>query len=91
LPIVFLTGGRMQKVFGILFILVAIWVGIEVFTKGTDGAFGGLFASHSPAPASAQASGTLPNRVRDQVNSAYRTHEERMLQQAEPDDHPREQ
>jgi hypothetical protein len=81
----------MQKVFGILFILLAIWIGIEVFTKGTDVAFGGLFAGHSPAPAGVQAGGTLPNRVRDQVNSAYRTHEERTLQQVDPDGRPAEQ
>jgi hypothetical protein len=73
-----------QKVFGILFIVLAIWVGIEVFTKGMDGAFGGLLAGHSHAQASVE-SGGLPSRARDRVNSAMRTREERTLLQTEPE------
>jgi hypothetical protein len=74
----------MQKVFGILFMILAIWIGIEVFTKGMDGAFGGILAGHSGTQASAQ-SGGLPSRARDRVNSALRTREERTLLQSEPD------
>ncbi len=81
----------MQKIFGVLFILVAIWIAIEVYTKGTDDAFGGLFAGHSRVQASAQASGGLPDRVRDRVRGAVRTHEERTLQQTDPEDRQAEQ
>ena len=80
----------MQKIFGILFILVAVWIGIEVYTEGTDRAFGGLFASHSPTPASAQTGGPLTDRVHDRVSNAMRTREERTLQQTDPDGHPAE-
>ena len=81
----------MQKIFGVLFILVVIWIAIEVYTKGTDGAFGGLFADHSRVQASTQASGGLPDRVRDRVKGAVRTHEERTLQQTDPEDRQAEQ
>ncbi len=76
----------MQKIFGVLFILIAIWIAIEVYTKGTDGAFGGLFADHSRVRTSTQASGALPDGVRDRVRGAFRTHEERTLQQTDQDD-----
>lgn len=35
----------MAKIFGILLIVLGVWLGMEIFTKGTDGAFGGIFAS----------------------------------------------
>jgi hypothetical protein len=81
----------MQKIFGILFILLAVWIAIEVYTEGTDRAFGGLFASHSPTPASAQASGPLTDRVHDRVSSSMRTREERTLQQTDPEGRPADQ
>jgi hypothetical protein len=34
----------MAKAFGILLIVIGVWVGAEVFTKGVDGAFGGAFS-----------------------------------------------
>lgn len=72
----------MQKVFGILFIVLVVWIGLEVFTKGMDGAFGGILASHSRTQASVQSQG-LPSRARDRVTSALRTHEERTLLQTD--------
>jgi hypothetical protein len=44
----------MAKIFGILLIVLGVWVGMEIFTKGTDGAFGGIFASAGSAPAAAE-------------------------------------
>jgi len=35
----------MSKIFGILTIVLGIWVAMEVFNKGADHAFGGVFAS----------------------------------------------
>ncbi|HKE11048.1 MAG TPA: hypothetical protein VKE73_05705 [Myxococcota bacterium] len=74
----------MQKIFGILLMLVLIWAAIEVFTKGTGGAFGGVFASHSQTQDAVQAGGGVPDRVRDRVRSAVRTNEERTLQHVDP-------
>jgi hypothetical protein len=34
----------MGKAFGILVIVVGVWVGAEIYTQGVEGAFGGLFA-----------------------------------------------
>jgi hypothetical protein len=76
----------MQKIFGVLFILVAVWIAIEVYTKGTDAAFGGLFASHSHGQASVESGGPLTDRVRERVKGSVRTHEERTLQQTDPDE-----
>ncbi|HBZ70890.1 MAG TPA: hypothetical protein DEP35_14590 [Deltaproteobacteria bacterium] len=81
---------RMQKIFGILLIVLAIWVAIEVFTKGMDGAFGGLLADHSSPRANVQAEGGLPSRARDRVTRALQTHEERTLRQTDPDGRPGE-
>jgi len=74
----------MQKIFGVLLILLAVWVAIEVYTNGTDHAFGGLFAGHSQAGVSE--SGPLTTRARDRVSGAYRTHEERTLNQVDSED-----
>ena len=45
----------MEKLFGIILIVAAIWVGAKVYTEGTRDAFGGVFAFLSseetePAP-----------------------------------------
>lgn len=72
----------MSKIFGILLIVVGVWVGITIFTEGADTAFGGLFAGGESV--TAQASGApLPNRVRDSVGQAYRDQEARAGSQAE--------
>ncbi len=34
----------MGKLFGLILIVLGVWVGIEVYDKGMDGAFGGVFA-----------------------------------------------
>ena len=33
----------MGKAFGIVLIVVGLWVGLEIYTEGTQRAFGGLF------------------------------------------------
>lgn len=44
----------MAKLLGIVLFVLGVWVGAEVLTQGTDGAFGGLFARiagrEAPAP-----------------------------------------
>lgn len=65
----------MGKIFGILLIVVAIWVGLTIFNEGTHAAFGGLFASSKEA---ADVSGRpLPRRVEASVSKAFQAHDER--------------
>lgn len=66
----------MGKIFGILLIVVAIWVGLTIFNEGTHAAFGGLFASSSKE--AADVSGRpLPRRVEASVSKAFQAHDER--------------
>jgi hypothetical protein len=67
----------MGKVFGILLIVVAIWVGLTIFNEGTDAAFGGLFAGSGKELASGSGR-PLPRRVEESVRKAYREHEEQI-------------
>jgi len=67
----------MGKSFGILLIVVAIWVGLTIFNEGTDAAFGGLFAS-SRDEAADESGRPLPRRVEESVRKAYREQEERI-------------
>ncbi len=79
----------MQKLVGIIIIVVAIWVGIEVYTQGIDGAFGGVFATFSSGAApekSAQApteNRTVPRRVGDRVQAHMDQGAARIDEQAE--------
>jgi len=67
----------MGKVFGILLIVVAIWVGLTIFNEGTDAAFGGIFAGSGKD--GADPSGRpLPRRVEESVRKAYREQEARI-------------
>lgn len=64
----------MGKVFGILLIVVAVWVGLTIFNEGTDAAFGGLFAGSGEAVADGSGR-PLPRRVEERVRKAYREQE----------------
>jgi len=64
----------MQRIFGILFIVVAIWAAIEVYTKGTAGAFGGIFGAGLEAPANR----STPDRAADAFQRAYNKSEQRV-------------
>ena len=67
----------MGKNFGILVIVVALWVGLTIFTEGTDAAFGGLFAGSEKEVADGSGR-ALPRRVEEQVRDVYREQEERI-------------
>jgi hypothetical protein len=67
----------MGKVFGILLIVVAIWVGLTVFNEGTDTAFGGLFAGSGKEVADSDGR-PLTRRVEESVSKAYRENDERI-------------
>lgn len=62
----------MGKLFGILLIVFAIWVGMSIYTEGTDRALGGILARFAPAPAEAELHDTRPSleRIREKVQSA---------------------
>ncbi len=40
----------MGKVFAILLIVFAVWIGLSIFTEGTDRAFGGLLSRFAGVP-----------------------------------------
>lgn len=76
------VGEIMAKVFGILLIVLGIWVGLEVMTEGSAGAFGGWFAKtglvdqeRAPAPAPAA------QRAANAVGRAYSAGENRVDRQ----------
>lgn len=52
----------MGRVFGLLLIVLATWVGMEVYTAGTERAFGGLFVDLglAEAPAAGEAPDEAP-------------------------------
>lgn len=68
----------MQKLMGIVLMVVGIWVGIEIYTQGIDGAFGGIFASSrgageqttlSTQPTTPPDNRTVVRRAGDRVQS----------------------
>ncbi len=78
----------MRKIFTILLIAVAIWTGLEVYTEGVDGAFGGLFSRLPSASAvEAPATRSTPDRAADAFQRAYNKSEQRvdrLLREADP-------
>ena len=75
----------MAKIFGILLIVVAVWIGLTIFNEGSDAAFGGLFASKSQS-GQMQLDPTgrpLPRRVEHSVGKAYQEHEKQMNERAD--------
>ena len=69
----------MGRVFVIALIVVAIWVGVTVFTQGADRAFGGLFAGTLGSPTSeATDTRSTPERAGDAFQRAYQESEDRV-------------
>ena len=65
----------MGRLFGILAIVLGIWIGLEVYTKGTDQAFGGIFAGlmdpvsdYEPSPDGRSPVQRVGDHVRDDIN-----------------------
>jgi hypothetical protein len=67
----------MARLFGIVLIVLAIWVGVEVYTKGVGGAFGGVLAGATDAPATR----STPDRALDAFQRAYDKSEQRVDRQ----------
>ncbi len=72
----------MGRLFAIIMIVSAIWLGAEVYTKGVDGAFGGFFASAFEAPANR----STPDRAADAFQRAYNKSADRVDQMLERQD-----
>ncbi len=73
----------MGRIFGILLIVIGIWVGLEIYTYGVDGAFGGRLSAFSGGTNSAQSSrresvvqraGNSVQRSMDTAAERYRSH-----------------
>ncbi len=62
----------MGKVFAILLIVFALWIGLSIFTEGTDRAFGGLLSRFAPVLAEGQSRDTRAplERVRERAEAA---------------------
>jgi len=63
----------MSKVFGIALIVLCLWVGSEIFTKGTENAFGGALVSLGLVSGShdAEAAQPVTKRSGDKVRAAH--------------------
>jgi hypothetical protein len=65
----------MQKAFGILCIVVGIWVGLEVYQRGVAGAFDGAFVrfglAQAPAAAHDEPHTTPGERSAERLRGAY--------------------
>jgi len=68
----------MRTAAGILFIVVAIWVGLEVFTNGTRGAFGGALVRYLPASMTAdEPEGAPIDRIGSKLRDAREERDDR--------------
>jgi hypothetical protein len=69
----------MGKLVGIVLIVIAIWIGLTVYSQGTDQAFGGLFARFSGSSTlDGPATRSTPQRAGDAVQRAHDESENRV-------------
>lgn len=66
----------MGRLIGLILMLIAIYVGISLYTEGTDHAFGGILAS--PASDPAPRPRPVTQRVRERVTEDLRSAAERV-------------
>jgi hypothetical protein len=64
----------MSRLIGIILVVLAIWAGVEVYTKGIGGAFGGILGSTLDAPAAR----STPDRAADAFQRAYNKSQQRV-------------
>jgi len=69
----------MQQIVKLLAVIALIWIGTEIYSKGMDQAFGGIFANEKEIEAAQQYVST-PQRVGDRVRSHLQQDEERTKQ-----------
>ena len=69
----------MGKVIAIALIVIAIWIGLTIYTQGPDQAFGGLFArAFDSSQLDAPAARSTPDRALDAFQRAYDKSEDRV-------------
>jgi hypothetical protein len=70
----------MSKILGILLVVVGIWLGLEVYQNGMQGAFGGALASlgGSADEQAIRDPRSLPRRAGDAVERAHAEAEARL-------------
>ena len=78
----------MAKAFAILLIVLGVWLGLEIFTNGTEGAFGGVFASGSPSASTEPTAQRIRNRVQQSVKAQAARTTSGIGEGAEPDEVP---
>ncbi len=73
----------MAKIFGVLLIVLGVWIGMEIYTKGMHDAFGGVFARFAEPldrDRAAAAHGSLAERagikVKNELDDAARRENE---------------
>jgi hypothetical protein len=72
----------MGRIFGILFLVLAVWTGVEVYTEGTSAAFGGLF-TRLGFVAEEQQAPPVTQRAASAWQDAYHAAEERVRDQTD--------
>jgi hypothetical protein len=75
----------MGKAFGILLIAVLVWIGLELYLKGPEGALGGAFSSYLGAEAAEEREQSLstPQRAGAALERAHRQNQARYEQMLE--------
>jgi len=70
----------MAKIFGMLLVVVGIWLGLEVYQNGIQGAFGGALASlgGSADEQAVRDPRSVPQRAGDSVEHAHAEAEARL-------------
>ncbi len=68
----------MGKIFGILMLVVSLWIGMEIYQNGMEGALGGrlAFVGDSDGPENVERR-TVPQRAGDAARRAQNFREER--------------
>jgi hypothetical protein len=74
------------KILGILLFVLAVWAGAEILTKGTDGAFGGLFARFGGAAPTAEPGLPIPKQIGAKVQAELNDAAERRMHDEEDND-----
>ncbi len=63
----------MGRIFGLVMLITALWVGMEVYQEGIDAAFGGAFAAlgDSDGEDAPRDGRSVPRRAGDKVQNAH--------------------
>lgn len=74
----------MGRIFGILFIVLAVWTGVEIYNEGMSGAFGGTFVRLGLAEEDVELDDVpVAGRAARRLNELYQESGDRVDRQAE--------